>query len=186
MIGHAANSNPKTVFDSKGTQVFIFAIIEYPTRKLIIANSTANPTMSWVIQQFRNCSISGEPFPKAIVHDRDGIYGHWLPKVLQDFECQSFKIPPRSPWENPFIERFFLSLKHEILNRVPLVDNNHIQNLTLSYKSHFNNVRPHQGIGGKTPNYLETINVTSPDIENLKVEKVPELDGLVTKFWLAA
>ena len=69
-----------TVFDSKGIQIFIFAIIEVPSRKLILINSTANPTREWILQQFRYSCISGHQFPEAMVHDREGIFGHWLPK----------------------------------------------------------------------------------------------------------
>ena len=67
-----------TVFDSKGIQIFIFAIIEVPSRKVILINSTVNPTRNWLTQKFRNCCISGHLFPAAMVHDRDGIYGNWL------------------------------------------------------------------------------------------------------------
>jgi hypothetical protein len=64
-----------TVFDRKGIQVFIFAIIEVPSRQLILINSTLNPTQKWLVQQFRNCCILGHEFPSAMVHDRDAIYG---------------------------------------------------------------------------------------------------------------
>ena len=88
-----------TVFDSKGIQLFIFTIIEVPSRKLILINSTANPTREWLVQQFRNSCITGHSFPSAMVHDRDGIFGHWLPGALAKFGCESFKTPPRSPWK---------------------------------------------------------------------------------------
>lgn len=77
------------VFDAKGIQIFIFAIIEVPSRKLILINSTANLTREWVTQQFRNTAPTHE-FPANMVHDRDGIFGHWLPKVLREFGCKSF------------------------------------------------------------------------------------------------
>ena len=66
------------VFDAKGIQLFIFAVIEFPSRRLIIINSTTNPTREWLTQQFRNCCVSGHQFPDAMVHDRDGVYGQWL------------------------------------------------------------------------------------------------------------
>ncbi|MFW7382053.1 MAG: hypothetical protein ACOH5I_24820 [Oligoflexus sp.] len=73
-----------TIFDANGIQIFIFAIIDIPSRRLILINSTANPKKNWLIQQFRNCSIGGHEFPRAMVHDRDGIYGKWLPNILQE------------------------------------------------------------------------------------------------------
>lgn len=175
-----------TVFDSKGIQIFIFAIIEVLSRRLIQINSTVNPTRDWLTQQFRNCCISGHLFPAAMVHDRDGIYGNWLPEILQEFGCQSLRTPPQSPWKNPFIERFNLSIKTEILNRSLLIDNNHIHGLCVSYQDYYNSKRPHQGIGGVIPDFPEGGKVESPDIKNLKIKKAQLLNGLVTEFRLAA
>ena len=62
-------------FDSNGKQIFIFSIIEVPSRILIHINSTTNPDQYWIIQEFRNISIQGYDFPCAVIHDRDGIYG---------------------------------------------------------------------------------------------------------------
>jgi putative transposase len=175
-----------TVFDSKGIQLFIFAMIEVPSRKLILINSTANPTREWIVQQFRNSCISGHQFPEATVHDRDGIFGHWLPGTLEQFNCQSIETPPRSPWGNPFVERFHLSIKTEMLNRLALIDNRHIRELCISYQDFHNKKRPHQGIGGMTPVFPESRKEYDPQIDNLKVTKSLELNGLVTNFRLAA
>jgi putative transposase len=158
------------VFDAKGIQIFIFAIIEVPSRKLILINSTANPTREWVTQQFRNTAPAHE-FPASMVHDRDGIFGHWLPKVLREFGCKSIKTPPRSPWQNPFIERFYLTIKTEMLNRVALKDNNHIRELCISFLDFYNMKRPHQGISGRIPGQPSNGNPTQTIIENLRVKK---------------
>jgi hypothetical protein len=97
-----------TVFDVMGVQIFIFVIIEIPSRQLIRISVTTNPDREWLIQQFRNCSIAGHIFPEAMVHDRDGIYGKWLPDILSEFEMRSIKTRPKSPWENPYVGMGFL------------------------------------------------------------------------------
>jgi len=175
-----------TVFDSNGIPLFIFAIIEVPSRKLILINSTEHPTRNWLVQQFRNCCIADQSFPRAMVHDRDGIFGQWLPGVLAKFGCKSFKTSPRSPWENPFVERFNLSIKTEMLNRLVLVDNTHVRKLCVGYQDYYNRKRPHQGINGVIPYFPDVGNENIPDIENLRVTKSRELNGLVTHFKLAA
>ena len=175
-----------TVFDSKGVQIFIFSILEVPSRRLIHINATANPTQAWLMQQFRNCCILGDDFPLAMVHDRDGIYGKWLPEALMQYGCRSVKTPPRAPWYNPFIERFNRSIKTEILNRTVLIDNDHIQNICADYKEHYNAERPHQGIDGRIPDLATIRSDTKPDLDNLMVKKVTVLNGLVTQFKLAA
>ncbi len=137
------------------------------------------------LQQFRNCTTFGHQFPLAMVHDRDGIYGKWLPEILQEFGCESLKTSPRSPWENPFIERFNLTIKTELLNRSILIDNNQIRSLCMSYQNFYNSKRPHQGIGGAIPDFPDAHHLKSPDIQNLKVKKSKILHGLVTEFKLA-
>lgn len=174
-----------SVFDGSGIQLFIFSIIEIPSRKLILINSTANPTKQWLMQQFRNCCIRGHSFPEIMVHDRDAIYGHWLPDALVQFDCQSFKTEPRSPWQNPFIERFHLSIKTEMLDRVIIADNNHVRELCLDYQDYYNDKRPHQGIDGDRPSLRLITNENFVDIENLQIEKTKELNGLVTHFKIA-
>jgi transposase InsO family protein len=175
-----------TVFDSKGIPLFIFVMIEVPSRKLILINSTANPNREWILQQFRNSCISGHQFPDAMVHDRDGIFSHWLPRTLEQFGCQSIETPPRSPWENPFVERFHQSIKTEMLNRLVLIDNHHVRELCNSYQDFYNKKRLHQGIGGVTPDFPESRKGNVTQIDNLKVTKSLELNGLVTNLRLAA
>ena len=175
-----------TVYDRNGLQLFIFSILELPSRQLILINSTANPTQAWLMQQFRNCCILGRTFPSALVHDRDGIYGNWLPNILKNYGCLSLKTPPKSPWCNPHVERFNRTLKDEILHRVAIVDNQHVQQLCGEFKNYYNAERPHQGINGNIPN-LSVVQVdVDPDLEDLRVEKRHSLNGLVTTFKLVA
>jgi putative transposase len=175
-----------TVFDSMGVQLFIFVIVEFPSRKLVLMNVTPNPDMEWLIQQFRNCSIAGHSFPEAMVHDRDGIYGKWLPSVLKEFEIKSVKTRPKSPWENPFVERFHLSLKNEMLNRLIVINSSHARDLCTSYKNHYNQNRPHQGIDGKIPEKSCTKIECDLNFNDLKIKKTSNLRGLVTNFAIAA
>ena len=174
------------VFDSKGVQLFIFAIIEAPSRRLVLINSTANPTKEWLIQQFRSCCISGHVFPDAMMHDRDGVYGQWLADLLKEFDCISAKTPPRSPWANPFIERFWGSLKREMLDRVNIVNNDHARELSLEYLKYYNQDRPHQGINGRIPGQSSPGNQKVSNSDVFKVKKIRKISGLVTQFALAS
>ena len=121
-----------------------------------------------------------------MIHDRDGIYGNWLPKILRQHGCLSCKTPPRSPWCNPHVERFNRTLKDELLNRVAIVDNKQAQQLCEDFKSYYNAERSHQGINGKIPTLSVAQVHRKPDLDELRVEKILALNGLVTKFKLAA
>ena len=173
-----------TVFDSSGIQLFILGIIEIPSRKLVLINVTANPSKEWIIQQFRN-TFPNE-FPAAILHDRDGIYGQWLPGVLEEFGSKSIQTQVRSPWQNGVIERFHLSLKNEVLDRVILHDAERVRELCASYQSFYNRLRPHQGIAGQIPSRQKSDPNKVIDFGEIRIKKVKVLDGLVTHFRIAA
>lgn len=51
------------VFDSKGSQLFIFNVIDGIKKELVLSNVTENPTQIWVTQQFRNIAAMGLRFP---------------------------------------------------------------------------------------------------------------------------
>jgi hypothetical protein len=54
--------------------VLVFVIMEVGSRRIVLANVTTNPTLSWMKQQIREAIAWGE-IPRFLVHDNDGIYG---------------------------------------------------------------------------------------------------------------
>ena len=72
-----------------------------------------------------------------------------------------------------------------MLNRVIITDCDHVRELCISYQNFYNESRPHQGIDGEIPN-ARAGKKLRPIFENLKVDKKLKLNGLVTKFELAA
>ena len=89
----------------------------------MLSNATLNPTRIWMIQQVRNCEINGFMLPKAMVHDRDAIFGKYFDRLLrEEFGVEPIVTDFKSPWQNGKVERFHLSLKEEVLFRVPISD----------------------------------------------------------------
>jgi hypothetical protein len=62
----------------------------------------------------------------------------------------------------------------------------HVQQLCSDFKNYYNGERPHQGIDGQIPDLVMIESKTQPDLDHLRVEKVPVLHGLVTQFRLVA
>ncbi len=56
--------------------VYIFVVMEIGSRRIIHANVTANPTLLWVKQQFREATADDRT-PRFLVHDNDGIFGQF-------------------------------------------------------------------------------------------------------------
>ena len=55
----------------------------------------------------------------------------------------------RSPWQNPFVERYFGSLRRELLDHVIIFHERHLRNLIQQHVSWYENFRPHQGLDGR-------------------------------------
>ena len=176
------------VNDIRGNRIFVLVILDVLTRELVSINATLSPSRSWIIQQFCNAECTGYRLPTLLIADNDGIYGNWLDPTFDElFGVRVHQTPPGQPWKNGRCERFHLSLKSEILQRVDLQDACHVQRLCAEYQAHYNASRPHQALAGQKP-------ATGGTEANTKVEapidfsysKTKVIGGLVTEFALAA
>ena len=150
-----------------------------------MTNATLNPTRDWVLQQIRNCEINGFSLPEAFVHDRDAIFGNYFDKILEDeFGVDPVTIDYKCPWQQGKVERFHLSMKAEMLDRIPVKDSRHARELCSAYQKYYNFCRTHQSIGGRFPNEprSERVIVNSQTC----IQKSLMVEGLITTFSSAA
>lgn len=56
--------------------------------------------------------------PKYLLRDRDAIYGNEFAAMTQDMEMEEILTAPRSPWQNPYVERLVSSIRRECLDHV--------------------------------------------------------------------
>ncbi len=55
-------------------------------------------------------------------------------------------------FENPYIERFFGTLRRELLDHVIVLSERHLNRLLREYIEHcYHSARPHQGLDGDSP-----------------------------------
>ncbi|MEZ4740858.1 MAG: integrase core domain-containing protein [Bdellovibrionota bacterium] len=176
------------VFDTKGNQLFILVLLNTFTRELVAINATLNPNKNWIIQQFCNASMSGYQLPTGLIADNDGIYGNWLDQALKGlFDIDVPRISIKEPWKNGRCERFHLTIKTEILNRIDITDFSQAQKLCLEYQSYYNASRPHQALDGQNPCDTNSKKCNSTSLyPNLSYKKTTRVGGLITEFSLAA
>ena len=87
---------------------------------------------------------------------------------------------------HPFTERFNLTIKDEILNRMILIDADYVPEVYLSCQKFYSTNRPHQRILGRIPCTHESDSMNKVDLESFEISKSKEMAGLVTQFRLAA
>jgi hypothetical protein len=56
-----------------------------------------------------------------------GLMANAVREWIEEQECRTIYIEPRSPWENPYIESSDCRLREELLNRKVLVSGRHAQ-----------------------------------------------------------
>ena len=108
------------------------AYIHQDRRRILHFNATYHPTAQWVMQQLREAF----PFDSArrhLIFDRDSTF---CPAVVEFVKALGTK-PRRtaywSPWQNPVAERWIGTLRHELLDHVVVLSQQHLIRLVRSY-----------------------------------------------------
>jgi transposase InsO family protein len=60
-------------------------------------------------------------------------------------------ISPRSPWQNPYVERLIGTLRRDCLDHILIFGEQHLRRVLTSYSLYYNEARTHLGLGKDTP-----------------------------------
>jgi putative transposase len=86
---------------------------------------------------------------------------------------QEVLIAPRSPWQNPYVERVIGSIRRELLDQVIVLNERHLMRLLQSYVNYYHRYRTHRALDMDTPVPRP---VQPPELG--RVREVPEVGGL--------
>jgi transposase InsO family protein len=128
--------------------LYIFAVIELETRRIVHVAVTRSPTDAWVAQQLREATPWNHR-PKYLIHDRDTKYGAHFTSVAAGI--QELRTPHRAPRANAVCERWIGSLRRECLDHTLIFHRNHLHRVVKEYVDYYNRSRPHQGIRQRIP-----------------------------------
>jgi putative transposase len=96
----------------------------------------------------------GFPFdsvPSYLVRDNDGIYGEVFQRRVQQLGIEDVPITPRSPWQNPYVERLIGTIRRECLNHVIVLNESHLKRILGDYLDYYHVSRPHQALDDNAP-----------------------------------
>jgi putative transposase len=130
--------------------LYVLVVITHERRKVIHFNLTEAPTAEWTAQQV----VTAFPYdtaPTYLLRDRDSIYGSVFVQRVQGMGIQQKMISPRSPWQNPFVERLVGSIRRECLDRVIVFNERQLRQLLEGYLAYYHNLRPHRSLGHDSP-----------------------------------
>ena len=89
--------------------------------------------------------------PKYLIRDRDGIYGTHVQERLKHMGIKEVVISPRSPWQNPFVERAIGSIRRECLDHVIVLSEARLIRILTEYFEYYHESRAHQSLDGNSP-----------------------------------
>jgi transposase InsO family protein len=127
-----------------------FVVLCHERRRVLHVNVTAHPTAAWVAQQLREAFPYEHPV-RYLIRDRDSIYGQEVQRCLRSLGIKEVIIAPRSPWQNPFVERLIGTLRRELLNHVIVFSERHLLRLLHAFRTYYHRFRGHQSLGGDAP-----------------------------------
>ena len=81
--------------------------------------------------------------PRYLLRDRDRIYGASFRQRVRHMGIEEVVIAPRSPWQNPYVERLIGSIRRECLDHVIVLHERHLRRLLTDYFHYYHRWRTH-------------------------------------------
>ena len=119
--------------------------------------------------------------PWWATRDRDDIYGERFRRRVRSLGVEEVRIAPRSPWQNPYVERLIGSVRRECLDHVIVFNARHLKRVLCSYMAYDHTARTHLALAKHCP---EPRSVERGDRGNIVA--FPHVGGLHHEYRRAA
>ena len=130
--------------------LFVCVVLAHDRRSILHMGATARPTSAWARQQLRE-AFPWEATARFLLHDRDAIFDAAFRRSVDACGLASVRTAPRSPWQNPYVERVIGSIRRECLDHVIVINERHLRRLLRSYAVYYHRSRTHLALGKDTP-----------------------------------
>ena len=130
--------------------LFVVVVLAHDRRRLLHVNVTQHPTSAWTRQQLR------EAFPNVanarfLLHDRDTTFDAAFDRAVQAFGLTAVRTAPRSPWQNPYVERVIGAIRRECLDHVIVLNERHLRRVLRTYVAYYQLSRTHLALAKDAP-----------------------------------
>ena len=166
-------------------RIYVFFALEVRSRYVHILGTTSHPTGAWTTQQARNLLMDLDDRAtgfRFLVRDRAGQFTASFDAVLAGAGIDTVKIPPRCPRANCFAERFVLTARTELTDRILIFGERHLRSVLTRYGAHYNGRRPHRALQLRPPRPDHP----APHRDRQQIKRRSVLGGLINEYERAA
>jgi transposase InsO family protein len=117
-----------------------------------------------------------------LIRDRAGQFTEAFDAALADDGIKAVKIPPRSPRANAYAERFVLTARTELTDRILIFGQRHLRTVLAQYETRYNGRRPHRSRHLRPPRPDHPL----ADLSHERIKRRPILGGLINEYGRAA
>ena len=130
--------------------LYVLVMLSHGRRQVIHFNVTRQLTAEWTAQQLRE-AFPFDCAPRYLLRDRDAIYGKLVKGRIESLGMEEVITAPRSPWQNPFVERLIGSIRRECLDHVIVLNEAHLKRLLRDYFDYYHACRTHLSLNKDPP-----------------------------------
>ena len=151
--------------------LFVLVILAHHRRRVVHFNVTEHPTAEWTTQQVVD-AFPWDEAPRYLLHTRDRIYSALFRQRVRRMGIEEVITAPRSPWQNPYVERLIGSIRRECLDHVIVLHERHLRRLLTGYLQYYHHWRTHRALDMDCPVPRP---VQRPEVGLIR--EVPEVGG---------
>jgi len=130
--------------------LFVLVILSHDRRRILHFNATEHPTAAWTARQLLEvCGM--DDAPRYLLRDRDAIYGNTFRRQVTGLGIEEVLTAPRSPWQNPYVERVIGSIRRECLDHTIILGERHLRRVVRNYVNYYNTLRTHLSLSKDAP-----------------------------------
>ena len=130
--------------------LFVLVVLAHHRRRVLHFNVTEHPTAEWTAQQLVD-AFPDDTAPSYLLRDRDQVYGHAFRQRVKGMRILEVLTAAHSPWQNPFVERLIGSIRHECLDHVFVLNDQHLRRIPTRYFAYYHRARTHLSLEKDAP-----------------------------------